>query len=472
MSDESWTVLARRGEYSARAAAYTDYPMDWAVEGLVPASGATILFGTGGTGKTQLLLWLAAHIASQGPNKPDRWLGADVRVTGHVLVLSAEDLREHLFERIGGIARWMKGQTGWTDEDVNDVCSRIHVMPFLSMEPEEFKFLNPSLFEWSMDGDWRPTPSLTHIEEFLDDWNTRADVEGRPEDRFVGVILDSAVSMSGFEMANTEATTNFLFHLNRSSRRQGMFWAIIGHTPKDAGRKIDDPAVERLRGSAMWSTTPRTVIELRCAGASDKVEQVLERHPGLSAQDVLFFSTAKANSLGADLQPRVLIRVIEGGGFIDVTSQFPSIFERVVRAVRDPDRQEISPPVNEDETWRAIIEVVALAASGGHPGTKTSRRAIRDEFERQQPHNDALRFVNPEHNGKHSRSDYCLAWYLSEMRDFGALKDGKSSQLVIVDLKLIRARFREEDAGSEPRAAAGEDIQRAPKVGLDQDQDV
>ncbi len=93
MSDESWTVLARRGEYTARDAALQDFSVDWAVEGLLPATGATVLFGTGSTGKTQLLLWLATHIAARGESKPKQWLGADVKATGRVLVLSAEDLR-------------------------------------------------------------------------------------------------------------------------------------------------------------------------------------------------------------------------------------------------------------------------------------------------------------------------------------------------------------------------------------------
>ena len=263
MSDESWTVLARRGEYTAQAAAHKTAPMDWAVEGLVPATGATVLFGTGSTGKTQLLLWLAAHIAARGKQKPKRWLGADVKANGQVLVLSAEDLREHLFKRIGDIVWWMSAQADWTDLEVEDVCSRIHVMPFLSMSTKEFDGHNPSLFERGDQGDWVPTKALLSIEKFLDEWNAKANADGRPEDRFVGVILDSAVSMAGFEMSQSEATTNFLFYLNRMSRRQGMFWTIIGHTPKDAGKKLGDAAVERLRGSAMWSTTPRTVTAFR-----------------------------------------------------------------------------------------------------------------------------------------------------------------------------------------------------------------
>lgn len=442
MSDESWTVLARRGDYTARAAARNPFPMDWAVEGLIPATGATVLFGTGSTGKTQLLLWLAAHIAARGERKPEKWLGAKVNAVGKVLVLSAEDLREHLFQRIGDVAWSLGSQSRWCEDDVEDVCSRIHVMPFLSMSNAEFSELNPSLFERDTTGDWRPTSSLTSIERFLDEVNAEADAAGRPEDRFVGVILDSAVSMAGFEMSQSEATTNFLFHLSRMSRRQGMFWAIIGHTPKDAAKKTDDPAVERLRGSAMWSTTPRTVIELRCANSGDNVEQVLVRYPGLSIRDVLFLTTAKANSVGADLRPKALIREKEGGAFIDVTEEFPDIFRRAPKALGESDRAERRPPVDEGQTWLVIIELIARISQGGKPGSKFTRRSLRDEFEREQVLNDALDDVSPEHEGKHSRKDYTLAWYLAHLRDFGALEDGKAGNFIVIDLSVARNRFR------------------------------
>lgn len=465
MSDESWTVLARRGEYTARSAARNLFPMDWAVEGLLPATGAAVLFGTGSTGKTQLLLWLAANIAARGEKKPKKWLGAKVKAVGKVLVLSAEDLREHLFKRIGDIAWWMGEEMGWSDEEVEDVCARIHVIPFLSLDKNEFSGLNPSLFERSVGGHWCPTRSLKGIEDFLDEANAEADARGCPEDRFVGVILDSAVSMAGFELSQSEATTNFLFHLNRMSRRQGMFWAIIGHTPKDAGKKTDDPAVERLRGSAMWSTTPRTVIELRCANHNDNVDQVLVRYPNLSTRDVLFLSTAKANSVGADLRPRALVRVKDNGAFIDITEEFPSIFERAAKTLGDADRAESRVPVDQDQTWLVIIDIVARVTDGGRPGAKFNRQAVRDEFEREQPLNEALQYVLPEHQGKFSRKDFSLAWYLTQMRDFGALADAKHSQLVVVDLEIARARFKQGGASSEAECAVWEEVVDEPLTG-------
>lgn len=446
MSDENWTIRARRGDYTARAAAHGSSPMAWAVQGLLPATGGSVLFGTGSTGKTQLLLWLAAHIAARGEKRPKSWLGAKLGPTGKLLVLSAEDLREHLFLRIGDIARRMGEEFGWSDDQVEDVCDRIHVMPFLSMGMTEFTDLNPSLFERRPDREWGPTKCLDSIEQFLDEANAAADADGRPEDRFVGVILDSAVSMAGFEMSQSEATTNFLFHINRMSRRQNMFWAIIGHTPKDAGKKLDDPAVERLRGSAMWSTTPRAVIELRCAGAGDNVEQVLVRYPDLEMRDVLFLSTVKANSVGADLRPRAIAREKKSGTFIDISEQFPGIFRRLPKKLGDADRIERKAPIDQDRTWRAVIDLVGELTNGGQPGEKFTRRHLRDEFDRQQPLNEALRDVGSEYEGKYHGTNFSLAWYLSQLKGFGAIDDGKPGSFSIIDLAMARRRFDSADA--------------------------
>jgi len=371
MTEESWTVRARNGGYRALNAASYDRKMDYAVEGLMPATGATIWFGAGSTGKTQLLLWLAAHIAATGDKAPRQWLGADVHVRGHVLVLTAEDLREHLLQRIGMIAKRMMEETGGTREDADALCRRIHVMAFLSMEAAEFSEPNPCLFEHG-SGRWGPSAVLKGVEAFLDDWNRQVMEDGRPEDRIVGVILDSAVSMAGFELANSEATTNFLFYMNRLSRRQKMFWAVIGHTPKDAARKADDAAIERLRGSAMWSTTPRTVIEVRLAGAAEDLTAVHAAHPGLSDRDLVIVEVAKANSLGADLKPRALLRR-QDAAYDDLTADFPSIFSTT------PQTQRAKATAHTPELRRAVVSLLT-SFDDGKPGTIIEREALRTAF--------------------------------------------------------------------------------------------
>ena len=421
MNVESWTVRARQGAYSAEAAAIGNYDMDWAVEGLLPATGTSVWFGTGSTGKTQLLLWLAAHIVARSPKRPKRWLGADVRVCGQILVLSAEDLREHLFQRVGAIARWMEVDPDGSRVDAEDVCRRIHVMPFLSMTNAEFDELNPALFERGAEGRWQPTSTLNHIERFIDEWNSNAISEGRPEDRFVGVILDSAVSMAGFEMSQSEATSNFLFHLNRMSRRQNMFWAIIGHTPKDAGKKIDDPAIERLRGSAMWSTTPRTVIEVRTAGSGDNTADVLASFPELSERDIVFVSTAKANSMDADLKPRALRRVFDGP-FVDISESFPTVFEKLSAKTPDfVDRGSVSEPLDQSAAWLAIVDLVEIIDKKKNEDGFT-RSDLEEEFQKRVSVMPALKGVSPNADGKYSKRNFSLAWYIFKLKDIGAIE--------------------------------------------------
>lgn len=424
MTDESWTVRARKGAYRASAAASYDRPMDYAIEGLMPATGATIWFGAGSTGKTQLLLWMAAHIAATGDKAPRHWLGADIHARGHILVLTAEDLQEHLLKRIGMIARRMTADAGGTSHDVTALCQRIHVMAFLSMSAAEFGEPNPCLFERD-GGRWQPSSVLKGVEAFLDNWNQQAVADGRPEDRIVGVILDSAVSMAGFELANSEATTNFLFYLNRLARRQNMFWAVIGHTPKDAAKKADDAAIERLRGSAMWSTTPRTVIEVRLAGPSEDLEAVRAVHGSLSDRDVVIVEVAKANSQGADLRPRALLRRSDGA-YDDLTPEFPGIFSA------PPPESRGKASAHTPELRRAVVALLA-SFNGGQPGTLIERDALRAVFNDAKASSPVLGTIGSDVDGSRAKTHGTLARELALMSKAGLI-DTSRGNIRIVDL--------------------------------------
>lgn len=419
MTDESRTVRARRGEYRAIDAASHDRQMDYAVQGLMPATGATIWFGAGSTGKTQLLLWMAAHMAATGSAAPRQWLGADLHVRGNILVLTAEDLREHLLLRIGTIARRMMQETGGTERDAVALCQRIHVMAFLSMTQREFPEPNACLFERGSGGRWQPSSVLDGIEAFLDDWNSQVEEDGRPEDRIVGVILDSAVSMAGFELANSEAATNFLFHLNRLSYRQKMFWAVIGHTPKDAAQKSEDAAIERLRGSAMWSTTPRAVVEVRLANDGDDLGTVRAAIPSVTERDVVIVEVAKANSQGADLNPRALLRR-KDGAYDDITSDFPGIFGR-----RSSTRRRAA-NVHTPELREAVMALLTSLCSSA-PRRTITRDAIRAAFMEAQFSVPVLNTVSDLIEVSAAKTVGTLAYELSAIKKDGliSIRDGK-----------------------------------------------
>ena len=186
---------------------------------------------------------------------------------------------------------------------------------------------------------WRPTPLLSDIEKAISGWNGSHD----PDDHIIGVILDSAVSMAGFDLSNADATARFLFHINRTSRERNVFWAIIGHTPKNVSIDPENPgagAVNRLRGSAIWSTSPRVIVEVRTASREAEIAAIRKARPDTPGRDIVQLSVVKANLRHADHRVRTLVRQ-EDGAFDDVTA--------LVGAFQ---------PATREQTIRAVIEVI------------------------------------------------------------------------------------------------------------------
>ena len=113
-----------------------DGPVPYRIEGWLAERGTSVWFGAGSTGKTQLMLWMAATIATRPEDRRlQTWLGGDVNGTGHVLVLTAEDTREEMIGRLRDVVSRTMGQDAAT---LARTCARLHVMPFLSMGEDEF----------------------------------------------------------------------------------------------------------------------------------------------------------------------------------------------------------------------------------------------------------------------------------------------------------------------------------------------
>jgi hypothetical protein len=419
-----WCLNSQDGAYRAGQAASVPDILDFAVDGLVPETGVSMWFGPGSTGKTQLLLWLAAHLAARDGTGPDEWLGAPIRKRGHVLVLSAEDIREHILVRIGGIARAMKAE--FPAVDCVDLCDRIHVIPFLSLSEEEFGGRSPSLYEGRRNR-WRASSTLLSIEQFIDSWN--ADHVG--DEQIVGVIMDSAVSMSGFELSDSEATTEFLFRVNRVSNRQRVFWAIVGHTPKGAEIKDDDPldgAADRLRGSAMWSTTPRTVVELRIAGETEELADIQRAFPNIGRRDIVVANVVKSNSKHADFKPRVLRRLSEGA-FQDITSEFPDVCKSW-----DPTVPAPSPLANVEDRKEALIALIRNITHGGRPGATFSRDALEAEFRKNASKFPALAGVIGDAARAHEKNKRSLSYLLLTLKKEESIKVQRNGPVKILNL--------------------------------------
>ena len=418
----AWIGKALNGDYRAGPAATSDELNDFAIAGLLPQTGASMWFGPGSTGKTQALLWMAAHLASRENVGPSHWLGAEIKRRGHILVLTAEDLREHLFLRLRDIANSMKAT--YSGIDCADLCSRIHVIPFLSLTEDEFDDSNPSLFRGRRN-QWQRSATLKGIEEFIEGWNAAAS----EDDRIIGVIMDSAVSMSGFELSNSEATTDFLFRINRNSHRQKVFWTIVGHTPKGAGIKDDDPmegAVDRLRGSAMWSTTPRTVFELRLAGDTENLAEVQRAFPDLGRRDIVIANLVKSNTKDADFRPRVLRRLTVGA-FADLTEEFPNVCQawdptRVVKRAKGSGRLE------------AVSELIRNITDGGREGSSFTREQLEAEFA------EKLSFIPPltgmigDASRKKEKTKDTLAHALKALSASDVIRVQRSGTILVKDL--------------------------------------
>ncbi|WP_277970233.1 AAA family ATPase [Sphingomonas echinoides] len=292
------------------------------IDGWLAARGPAVWFGAGSTGKTQLLLWMAAMIASRPEHRQPTWLGGTINGTGHVLILTAEDARSQIVGRLRDIVQNTMHQD---TAAAASTCARLHVMPFLSMTEAEFGHPNASLLRFGEDRVWRPSGVMEEVRRYITEWNARHD---DPEDRIVGVVMDSATSMAGFDGMEGEATTNFFFYLGRLCEALGIFFTIIGHVPKAAFVPRKDPwgsAASRLRGVAMWTTAPRMAVEVRLlqewrekGGPYYEEEALRDLFPHLDRKDFLVIYAAKANLLGVCREPRYIIRD-EQGAFREVS---------------------------------------------------------------------------------------------------------------------------------------------------------
>lgn len=437
---KQWVANAIDGRWSAAEAMNgTDSENDYLVQGMLPRKGTSVWFGAGSTGKTQLLLWMAAAIAADRKLVPD-WLGHPIKGGGHVLVLSAEDTGEQLFMRLRGIA---KEALGLDESAARTTCSRIHIMPFISMTEDEFDQPNAGLF--SFEKGWSPNNTMDAIRAFIEGWNAIAE----KQDRIVGVIMDSATSMAGFEATVSEAVTNFFFYLNRLCEALDLFWVIIGHTPKSQKINPDDPdadAAARLRGVALWTTAPRTTVEVRQAlgprsqpksrfGKGSKLRQNFEAKPVLDAgfaekpTDVVIVRVAKSNYYDAYRDKHFLVRH-PAGMFEDVTARLPTQPDNL----ESPNVESVNGLASITETQKqeagtaAVWDLIVTLTSGGAPGSKISASLISGALKTWRDKIDGLEHVLCAGTDKEGNPRIGAAnWHLTRLHDQGRLvRSGKA----------------------------------------------
>ena len=99
----------------------------------------------------------------------------------------------------------------------------------------------------------------------------------------------------------------------------------------------------------MWSTTPRTVVEVRL-GRDDELERVRAIRADATLRDVVRLNVVKANSKDADFGTRTLLRQSEGA-FEDLTDHLIG------------DKVRTAPP--RDAVITAVVDVIRTMTGGG-----------------------------------------------------------------------------------------------------------
>ncbi|SEM00373.1 AAA domain-containing protein [Sphingomonas palmae] len=417
------------------------------VDGWLPARGANVWFGAGSTGKTQLLLWMAAMIASRPEYRAPTWLGGTINGTGHVLILSAEDTGQQIIERLRNILHTTMGQDAAM---ARETSARLHVMPFLSMSEAEFRHPNASLFRLAEDRVWRASEVLTEVREYIKGWNARHD---DPEDQIVGVVMDSATSMAGFDSMDEGATTNFFFYLNRMCETMKLFFTIIGHVPKGSTVPQKDPwgtAAARLRGVAIWTTAPRMVVEVRFIqewhlkrNTVHEAKELRERLPGVRREDILVVYAAKANLQGVCRDPRYLVRV-EEGAFRQVDAPKPGSTRPGDAKAQDPGKRHnassTTPAPRSSAQQRAdkearyrpgtpiILRVIKRAYPNIAPGDYVIESLIKktlDTMHGEEPFKARRCIVSSSGSGAGIRIGG-LSWHLQQLAEAGVLTNANN----------------------------------------------
>lgn len=462
--NEKWNSTEPQGQWLASnhvdgAKAETEFRID----GWLAAQGTAVWFGPGSTGKTQLLLWMSALIASKA--RPAYWLGHEVHGTGHVLILSAEDSRDHIVGRLRDVLTHTMGQD---DCAARATCERIHVMPFLSMTEEQFEHPNASMMH-QIDRNWEPSPVLLEIRRYIEDWNGAHE---DAEDKIVGVVMDSATSMAGFDSIDGFATTNFFFYLGRLCEALGIFWTVIGHQPKGAnpGQDPRKDAAARLRGAAMWTTAPRMTVEVRLIQENKKWREaahIRDAYPDRSREDFVVVYVAKANLQGVHRDERYLLRSRKGA-FEDVTTDPPAEVaveptfrtSKRKKATHKGDMGKLeaagtAQPKSKD--WRRGTELIALTIKARYPEIRRGDRIFASKIQRETfelfPESSERRLILDAHGGNETPArEGAINWHLERLADTGMLVRDNKNQF---RFEGWTGTVDEEDRAAEPTETEG-----------------
>jgi len=362
----------------------------WAIEGLVPATQTAVWFGESGIGKTMIELWKALCIAARGPNAPSHWCGQPILKRGIVIIYSGEDTLEEGRERLRDMAEGLMGLRG---DELQDTIERVVFINPAYLDDDEFTGFDPVLFEKGRNGKWRPSGNAEGILASIEQINSEAT---QADEKVVGIIIDSATSVAGFDAMEGEAVSRFFFWATRICNRYGIFALVLGHIAQKA--KIDPYAPEhraryRLRGVVVWVTAPRLVVEVRVPlglNATKKAwsesMEAIGRGIITKPEQALTVAVVKANGKDA-CRRKLWLRWSRDHVFTDVTNalngvarskeQFDDFQKQAKIEKAAASGQTQAEHIDRNDASEAVLAMCQHLAAGGKPFTITALHQLR-----------------------------------------------------------------------------------------------
>lgn len=259
-------------------AGWTERPVDFVIEDLLPASSVSLLNGLGGSGKTMLIKQLAVAVAADVDV-----CGFQPRQQGDVVLLLAEDSQGDVYKSIGAVLKELN-----VDEHTQrEALNRMHVFAAAGRDNE--------LLTSSSAGDNPRLESFIHY------------CKGLPTLRLIG--LDPVIALSRARELDEVGQRAVACAAERIALETGAAVVLVNHASKSLQFQ-DSLHSHTARGSGALTDAVR--LEMTMRNMTSKEARQYE----LSEFDALFhvqFQVTKANRLGPTaMGPRWLRRGNQG----------------------------------------------------------------------------------------------------------------------------------------------------------------
>lgn len=298
--------------------------VSYAVAGIMPSSGVTLLGAEEGTGKSLVAISLATAFALEDPAKKV-WCDYQVIATGGTLMVLAEGKEAMHKERGPAILR----NTFHLKPDGPTYAACMNRIELFSMrsrmkplkQAHKDDGIGRRLFyipHGSNSGEYRPTPMLLAIFDHVRAVNAWADAADRPNDRIRLIVFDTLQALFGVKLIDDEAINDVMQYLNIELDELGCVGLVLAHTNKSSTAEDDDPR-SSIKGSQQVMATVESVLLLR---SQTEAEWQSTRAAGIDMprHKALAIRPGKFNNRDADKQTKLLMGLPDGAP-IGITEQ-------------------------------------------------------------------------------------------------------------------------------------------------------